>query len=186
MHFDRGGRQPYYTRPMATGLPDLVDYARLAQEGAVLERVYGLRELPRLKDVLAEPDGTLRASFAFVKMPSGGAGARVAIRAEPRLVCQRCVQGFAYPVSGGSEIEFTQDERSDSEREYFEVDGGMVSLRELAEEELLLALPIAPVCSKPQNCGNAPSIDMGATGREESDETRRPFSALQDLLKKTR
>jgi uncharacterized protein len=171
---------------MAAGLPDLVDYAVLAREGAVLERVYELRDLPRLEDVLAEPEGTLNASFAFAKMPSGGVGVRVAIRAVLRLVCQRCVQGFAYPVESGSEIEITRDERSDAEREYFEVDGDMVSLSELAEEELLLALPIAPVCGKPQNCANAPKFDLGATVQGASDETRRPFGVLQDLLKKTR
>lgn len=172
---------------MTEGLPDLVDCARLAENAAVLERVYGLSELPRLQDVLAEPVGTLHASFAFAKMPSGGAGARVSVRAEPRLICQRCLQGFAYPVSGGSEIEFTHGDESaaDTEREYFEVDGGLVSLRELAEEELLLALPIAPACSTPQNCGNAPSVVRSAAGQEVSDGTRRPFSALQDLLKKT-
>jgi len=33
------------------------------------------------------------------------------------------------------------------------VRNGLVSLRELAEEELLLALPIAPACSTPLTCG---------------------------------
>jgi hypothetical protein len=40
---------------MAPGLPDLVDCARLAEEAAVLERVYELAELSRLRDVLAAP-----------------------------------------------------------------------------------------------------------------------------------
>ena len=83
-NFDRGGNRPYYTRPMAAGLPDLVDYARLAAEGAVLERVYPLGALPRLKDVLAQPGGTLQASFAFSKLPSGRAAVEVAIRASPQ------------------------------------------------------------------------------------------------------
>jgi uncharacterized protein len=174
---------------MAAGLPDLVDYARLAEDTAVLERIYGLSELPRLQDVLAEAVGKLHASFAFAKMPSGGAGVRVCVRGEPRLVCQRCMQGFAYPVSGGSEIEFTHDEQSaaavDAGREYFEVEDDMVSLRELAEEEVLLNLPFAPACNTPQNCGKARSVALGAEGQEVSDEMRRPFSALRDLLKKT-
>jgi uncharacterized metal-binding protein YceD (DUF177 family) len=57
-----------------------------------------------------------------------------------------------------------------------------VSLRELAEEELLLALPVAPACSIPLTCGNAPDLTIDAP--EDSEQMRRPFSALQDMLKK--
>jgi uncharacterized protein len=186
--FDRGGDRPYYTRPMASGLPDLVDSARLAEEAALLERVYELGSLSRLADVLAEPRGVARASFAFSKTSSGGAGARVAVWAEPQLVCQRCMQAFAFPVSGGSDVEFARDDESsaaDSGREPFRADGGLVSLRDLAEEELLLALPLAPACSAPQSCGRAPGLAAEAERSEESSGMRRPFSALKDLLKKT-
>ena len=60
-----------------------------------------------------------------------------------------------------------------------------VSLRELAEEELLLALPIAPSCNSPQSCGRAPSYATGDEATGVTGDMRRPFSALQDLLKKT-
>jgi uncharacterized protein len=171
---------------MAAGLPDLVDCARLAEDAAVLERVYELGELPRLQDVLAEPQGVLNARFAFSKAPSGRAGASVAVRAAPKLVCQRCMQGFTFPVSGSSEVEFAGDEAADaSERDFFRAERGLVRLSELAEEELLLALPIAPACSTPQTCGHAPSFAADATPSEVSEGMRRPFGALQDLLKKT-
>jgi len=173
---------------MAAGLPDLVDVQRLAEGAAVLERVYGMSELPRVQDLLAEARGELRASFGFERAASGRAMARVEIHAEPQLVCQRCMQGFAFPVSAGSEVEFAGDEAAgaaDTEREFFRMDTGLVSLRELAEEELLLALPIAAACSTPQSCGNAPSLATEAEGSAGSEEMRRPFSALQDLLKRT-
>ena len=66
----------------------------------------------------------------------------------------------------------------------FTARGGMVSLRELAEEELLLALPVAPACSIPLTCGNAPDLTIDAPVDPEQEQMRRPFSALQDLLKK--
>ena len=62
---------------------------------------------------------------------------------------------------------------------------GRVSLRELAEEELLLALPIVPACNSPQSCGRAPSHAAGDETTGVTGDMRRPFSALQDLLKKT-
>jgi uncharacterized protein len=187
-NFDRGVHEPYYTRPMAAGLPDLVDCARLAEDLAVLERVYELDELPRLKDLLAEARGTLRASFAFEKLESGRCGARVTIEATPLLVCQRCMQGFGLALSGGSAVEFAAGDGApdaDMEREFFSMRNGLVSLRELAEEELLLALPIAPVCDTPSTCGRAPSYVAGDQTHDVASEMRRPFSALQDLLKKT-
>jgi uncharacterized protein len=172
---------------MAAGLPDLVDCARLAEDAAVLERVYELAELPRVQDLLAQPQGTLRAEFAFAKLASGRPGASVTVQASPQLVCQRCMQGFASVVSGGSEIEFAAGDglqAPDSEREFYGMNDGRVSLRELAEEELLLALPIAAACSTPQTCGKAPRF-AGEETREAAGDMRRPFSALQDLLKKT-
>jgi uncharacterized protein len=172
---------------MAAGLPDLVDCARLAEEAAVLERTYELRLLPRLKEFLAQPQGVVNASFAFSKLASSRPGARVEVRAAPLLICQRCMQGFAFKVEGASSVEFADDETAvatDSERELYGTRGGLVSLRELAEEELLLALPVAPACSRPSTCGNAPDLVIDAPEPDGAEEMRRPFSVLQDLLKK--
>jgi uncharacterized metal-binding protein YceD (DUF177 family) len=170
---------------MAPGLPDLVDCARLAEEAAVLERVYELGELGRLRDLLAAPVGILRARFDFAKFDSGRCGAKVQVHAAPQLMCQRCLHVFALEVDSGSEIEFTPDELLglESEREFFQTDG-LVSLRALAEEELLLALPIAAKCETPLTCGNALKFAGDAAARD-VENMRRPFSALQDLLKKT-
>ncbi|HEX3913719.1 MAG TPA: YceD family protein [Steroidobacteraceae bacterium] len=120
----------------------------------------------------------MKARFAFMKLGQGRAGAAVAVQAAPRLVCQRCLQGFELPVSGDSEIEFVAGAAQatlESAREIYLMDEGCVSLRELAEEELLLALPVIASCSAPGTCGQAPA----------PAERHRPFAVLQDLLKKT-
>jgi uncharacterized protein len=184
--FDRGGNQPYYTRPMAAALPDRVDCARLAEDGAVLERVYPLGEMPRLRDLLADARGAVHARFTFARLGSGHAGAGVAVEATPRLVCQRCLQGFAFAAAGSSEIEFSNgsgEGAPDSPREVYATDEGWVSLRELAEEELLLALPIVAMHA-PQTC-EARSYGEAAAVQDMSGDRSRPFAALQDLLKKT-
>jgi uncharacterized protein len=173
---------------MAEGLPDVVDCARLAENAVVLQRVYELAALPRLKDVLAEPQEAVRADFSFVKLAAGRPGAKVTIDAAPKLVCQRCMQAFALPVRGGSDIEFSGSDEpgtSKSEREFYVMENGRVSLKDLAEDELLLALPIAPACSTPLTCGKAPSYETGADASVAVGDVRRPFSGLQDLLKKT-
>jgi uncharacterized protein len=173
---------------MASGLPDRVDCAHLADKAVVLERVYPLGELPRLQDLLADARGSVRARFAFVKVGAGRVGATVEVEATPQLMCQRCLQGFAFAAAGSSEIEFSSasgDGAADSPREVYAMDEGRVSLRELAEEELLLTLPVVAACSTPQTCGRAPTYGAGDEIRNMSGDRSRPFAVLQDLLKKT-
>lgn len=173
---------------MAQGLPDRVDCARLAEDTAVLERHYPLGEMPRLQDLLADTRGSVRANFEFAKTESGRCGATVTVEANPHLVCQRCMQGFEFAAAASSEIEFAANEganRGDSPREVYLTDGGLVSLRDLAEEELLLALPIVAACTTPRSCGRAPA-GAGQEAGHAAQNTTRPFAALQDLLKKTR
>jgi len=173
---------------MAQGLPDRVDCARLAEDAAALERVYPLGEMPRLQDLLADTRGSVRANFAFAKIESGRCGATVTVEANPHLVCQRCMQGFEFAAAASSEIEFAANagaNAGDSLREAYLTDGGLVSLRDLAEEELLLALQIVAACSTPQSCGQAPA-GPADEALPAAEGTTRPFAALQDLLKKTR
>src|ERR1700692_4438966 len=185
--FDRGGNRPYYTRPMAPALPDRVDSAHLADNSMVLERVYPLGEMLRLQDMLADARGSVRASFAFAKVDSGRAGATVAVEATPQLVCQRCLQGFAYAAAGSSEIEFSSgsdESAAKPQHEVYATNEGWFSLGELAGEELLLALPIVAMHT-PQTCGQAQTYEAGGEIQDLSGDRSRPFSALQDLLKNT-
>lgn len=144
----------------------------------MLERVYPLNELARVRDLLADARGSVKARFAFSRLEGGRIGATVAVEATPRLVCQRCLHDFDLPVAGDSEIEFAMSEAeapAESPREIYLMNDGFVSLREMAEEELLLALPAIASCSTPETCGRAPTEDV----------RQRPFAVLQDLLKKT-
>jgi uncharacterized protein len=158
---------------------------RLADEGAALQRVYALGELPRLQDLLADNSGSVHADLAFKVVGARRAGATVEVAAEPNLVCQRCLQGFSFAIAGKSEIEFADAANADREdatplepqREIYVTDRGRISLRDLVEEELLLAIPMIAACSRPETCGNAPALD---------EERSRPLAAaLRDILKKT-
>jgi uncharacterized protein len=143
--------------------------------------------MPRLRDLLADAQGSVRARFVFANIDSGRAGATVAVEAIPQLVCQRCLQGFAFALAGSSEIEFSSGTTSgaaDSQREVYTMSDGLVSLRDLAEEELLLALPIVAM-HPPQSCGRTPTYQAAGQIQDMSGDRSRPFAVLQDLLKKT-
>lgn len=172
---------------MARGVRETVDCERLAVQGATIERVYALADLPRLQDLLADREGRLRARFSFSKSATGRAGATVEIEATAQLVCQRCLSGFPYVVAARSEIEFAADEAAvtgGEGREPYVLEDGSASLAEIAEEEFLLAVPFAPSCSAPERCGRAPAIDADGGGEAAQDRVR-PFGALRELLKKT-
>ncbi|MEP6886658.1 MAG: YceD family protein [Gammaproteobacteria bacterium] len=172
---------------MAPGLPDRVDCAQLAENAVLLDRVYALQSMPRLQDLLADARGSVRARFAFARIDSQRAGASVTVEATPQLICQRCLQGFAFEATGSSEIEFSSGagpDAADSQRELYAMHEGSISLCELAEEELLLTLPIVAVCSAAESCGRASQHAAHDQAQELSVATR-PFAALQDLLKKT-
>jgi uncharacterized protein len=173
---------------MSGGPADLVDCVRLGKDRATLARVFALRDLPRLADVLTDSEGEVSVSYEFGVTENAKAGVRIEVRAVPMLQCQRCMLPFGLRVATQSDIEFAADESQAggcSTREPVMMSGGMVSLRDLAEEELILALPVAPACSTPETCGRAPSFDDGA-GAAPATQTVRPFSGLQDLLKKPR
>jgi uncharacterized metal-binding protein YceD (DUF177 family) len=145
--------------------------------------------MPRLQDLLADARGSVVATFAFANVDSGRAGATVTVEAIAQLVCQRCLQGFASTIAGRSEIEFASGfevDATDSQREVYAMEEGRVSLRELAEEELLLALPIVAACSTPQTCGRAPAHGAGDEIQDIPGDRTRPFAVLQNLLQKTR
>jgi uncharacterized protein len=167
---------------MAGGPPDLVDCERLAAERATLERVYEIGQLPRLQDLLADRRGCLRAEFVFCKAQSGRSAALVMIEATPRLVCQRCLEGFEFRVAARSEVEFSTDAQAGepgSQCEVYRTDQGLVSLRELAEEELLLALPLVPACSAPGECGKARRFGDLEDAAPSTQQSVRPFAGLQ-------
>ncbi len=102
-------------------------------------------------------------------------------------MCQRCLEGFEFPVAARSELEFANGAQAGapaSQYEVYQADQGLVSLRDLAEEELLLALPLVPACSAPGECGQAPAYGGLEDAAPVAHDSVRPFAALQDLLKK--
>jgi uncharacterized protein len=165
---------------MAPGLPDRVNCAQLADDSAVLEREYPLGEMPRLRDLLADSQGSVRAKFEFAKAHAARPLATVSVIASPHLVCQRCLQVFAYGAAGSSEVEFSDGEAAaDSQGEAYAMQEGSISLRDVAEEELLLALPIVAMHA------SADCVRSTAYAADLPSDRTRPFAGLQDLLKKT-
>jgi uncharacterized protein len=153
----------------------IADPLEFARRGMKLEAEFELADLARLADVLVEKTGSVRVVVEGWQ-EEGDCFLVLGIEAAPRLQCQRCLGPMSWPlelesklllVAPGEPIPDEDLEEDDFDPIVAERD---LDVQALVEEELLLALPIAPrhdVCESPQPRGQ----DDGAS----------PFAALAKL-----
>lgn len=115
-------------------------------------------------------------------------------QAEVWLSCQRCLQPFAQPIEVERRLRFVRDE-AQAEALDAELDDDVLALtrsldlRELVEDELLLALPLVPRherCPAPLPMSAGELDDAGDDGDpDRADDARpNPFAALQALKRR--
>jgi uncharacterized protein len=171
--------------------PRHLDVAALAAAGACVSGEFELAELPRLmQDVLPPtPD-----SAAVVHWSARGAQRRVSggepridlqLRVETtlRLSCQRCLQPVAVVLQLAPNIRFVQGEAlaeqldEDCEDDVLALSASM-DLRELIEDELILALPLVP---RHEACPEPLPMSAQADDAADNDVDEHPFAALAAL-----
>jgi uncharacterized protein len=155
------------------------DPFRFAADARTLEGVSAAAELVRLSDALASSEGKVAWRIEG-SMVDGAEGPeprlRLDVAGELKLCCQRCLGPLAWPVRIAALMQpvrsgqpIPEEELEDDEVDAIELDGEL-DVAALVEDEILLALPIAPrhqVCDAPQPAGGA------------SKES--PFAALASL-----
>ena len=154
------------------------EVAALAADNAILETEIALADLERIRPLLRRDAGMARGQFRFHR-ESALAVAEGHVSAVLTLTCQRCLEEMAWAVDTDSRLAFvanaTSAEVADSREPVIAVDG-QVSLATLIEEELLLALPLAPMHRDASDCPARPEPQV--------DQPRhKPFAGLRDLMK---
>jgi uncharacterized protein len=107
------------------------------------------------------------------------------------LQCQRCLGAFAEPVSGQARLAVVRGpveaERLPDDLDPLLVNGEEVALRTLIEDELILAVPSAPM-HRPADCDvdlrqvNTPRSEGTGVDQAGQGATRpSPFAALESL-----
>jgi uncharacterized protein len=162
-----------------------LDVAAAAAVGAELSGRWPLSELARLADgAVGQVDEPVSWSARFEQRRELGAAPRAWLRlqAQARIAreCQRCLQPVLLSLDVDRAFAFapTEDEAATLDAES-EDDALVLSrqfdLRELIEDELLLALPIVPMHER---CP-APLAAAAATGEADDDVApAHPFAAL--------
>jgi uncharacterized protein len=155
-----------------------VDVDRLADAGEIRETDLPLADLPRLVPALASTEGTAHCRIVFSR--------EVAVEARLGLRCQRCLKPVWLAVDDVSKVWLVTDpERADELDPGIEptlAPEGRIALRDLVEEELLLAVPLVPRHEGETQC--APTEEQAAD--REQEVVQRPFAGLGELLKRGR
>lgn len=165
---------------MHAGLPKRVFAHRLALGEARIEGGVAVAELKRLAAMAAEPGGVVEAQIRFLRR--GGRDAlEISLGGAVRLQCQRCLEIFDFALASRSLIEVVADEAQaraveEPAEPYISADG-QLDLRELVEDEALLALPAVARHADPARCAA-----LARTAGPAPEQTRResPFAVLKD------
>lgn len=171
----RSGQPQTSTADLAAAVIDSLEFAR---GGRRLEGVLRLAGLSRLRDLLVVPEGELSVSLEGWRDGDGKSWLRLAVSGEPVLQCQRCLGGVRFPLVidsvlqlVGLEEEWPDEDLADDSADAIEADKAL-SVAPLVEEEVLLALPIAP---RHEQCEPPLAAD--------DDHGLSPFAALAALKK---
>lgn len=151
-----------------------------AREGRVLEGTLAVKDLGRLHDMLVGLDGEVVFRIQGSKGGRGESMLRLVVSGSLPLACQRCLGAVSYDLDIDSLLELvpegaelSQDELEDDTRDFLPVARDL-DVAEFVEDEILLALPVAP---RHEKCGLPGSADAG--------ERINPFAALSGLKGKS-
>jgi uncharacterized protein len=135
-------------------LPDL---DRLAARGAVLDGEIELKRLARLNELLHADSGSVRASLRFRQRSGGWLIVEVKYDATLNLTCQRCLEPMTQRVEASIEMGLLEDETLEKHLpegcEPYVLEDGRLLPAELIEDELIVALPLAPRHARTEQCG---------------------------------
>jgi len=147
-----------------------------AREGRTLEGELAVSSLERLHDLLAEVSGSVSFRLQGFKSEHGKLMLHLEVGGIISLACQRCLKAIPFDLDVDNLLEIipegadmSQDELEDDTRDFLPL-AGELDVAEFVEDEILLALPVAP---RHEKCGLPGAADAG--------ERINPFAALAGL-----
>ena len=149
-----------------------------------------ISELPRASHELPGTDGEAVGKIRFSRQ-LGQAVADLEVDAQPEVVCQRCMQPMRWPVNVKTRIALVSDydaaNRVPDGLEVFLVEADSVSVRDLVDEEVMLALPNVPRHAEDSECARRKVQLPGQPDEPEAAadaQVQKPFAQLGELLKR--
>lgn len=156
----------------------VIDGFEFASAGATQQGVLPLSGFARLRDMLASDAGDVAYKVRGVRDGRGRPGLQLSVQCTLQLRCQRCLEPLAYEVQAAtllvlaaSQAEIDADP-TDAQAPDRVLAGKEMPLRELVEDELILALPYAPR-----------HADCAAQAELRDSAKASPFAELRQLMR---
>jgi uncharacterized protein len=155
----------------------VIDGFEFASSGATTQGAWPIGDFPRLADMLVAHAGEVAYEVDGVRDERGRPSLRVRVRGTLQLSCQRCLEPMAFEVHADETLVLaaTLAEIHDEPPAHAAdrvVAGKEMPVRDLIEDELILAVPYAP---RHERC-----IARRSPGAEEKAS---PFAGLRGLMR---
>jgi len=156
----------------------VIDGFEFAAAGEQLRGKWPVNVFPRLREMLYDDQGSVEYQLRGVRDVLGRPGLELRVTGSLRLACRRCLEAVRVDLDEVERLWLARSQAEiDAQPLAAEGPDGIVAAREMAvrdlvEDELLLALPYAP---RHEDC---PERGDAATGRRPS-----PFAGLRGMLR---
>ena len=161
----------------------LLDVEELASQRAVIAGFVEATSMPRLLDVVSRMPRAIAYRIEFTRDTSGRPKMIGRVDGMLPLVCQRCLDSLDWWFDMKFEsLVVADDQEGGNGRDTVICPSGRIALEPMIEDELLLAMPNAPV--HPHGACEAPPIRAASRGSSSSEP--HPFSALSALRSRRR
>ncbi len=161
----------------------VLDAFEFCRQNQVREETVAVAELSRVAEDCADDSGEVRWSLQGGTHVNGYPQWKVQVQATLQLMCQRCLTPFAYQINSHTTLILARDDEKADEMEVALDDESLdvivasraFNILEMIEDEVLLAMPLAP---RHQQCTDGATPGLVDA---ESDEAELPFSGLKGL-----
>lgn len=156
----------------------VIDGFEFASAGAIQQGVWPLSDFQRLRDMLASDEGEVGYRVQGTRDGHGRPALQVRVQGTLQLRCQRCLEPLPFEVRVedllvlAATLSEIHAEPADAHAPDRILAGREMPVRELIEDELILALPYAP---RHDNCE-----PRAAAGNGAGDS---PFASLRGLMR---
>jgi len=166
----------------APSKPPVIDAIEFARKGLEIHDTIALSQFLRLSDALASLEEKLDYKLIGYIGADSKLGLRLSVQGNVQLTCQRCLEPLAFWIDIDADFVLVADEghipSQDVENDIkdYLVASPQMSVTDLLEDELLLALPFAP---KHEECEDKTATKM-------QTEKQSPFAVLKGLKTRDR
>ena len=156
----------------------VIDGFEFASAGATQQGVWPLSDFPRLRDMLASDEGEVAYRVQGMRDERGRPALRLHVEGTLQLRCQRCLEPLPFAVKTddllvlAATLSEIHAEPADAHAPDRIVAGKEMPLRDLIEDELILAAPYAP---RHEGCAAGTPAEEGRGNS--------PFAGLRGLMR---